>query len=120
MESVVNYFSTWREVCWWNDWKELPVMVAPLNLFKMKLGLFREWCEWIFPRAFDIERRIPYAADQYKTAYQRRALAFISERLFSFWCYCQMKRGIGMVRVPCSIKSDFKPITDKEERGMRI
>lgn len=52
MEQVVLGESTWRQIGLWNEWKTLPVMVAPMNLFRMRVRLFREYCEWLFPKAF--------------------------------------------------------------------
>lgn len=120
MENVVIQRATFRENEWWNEWKNLSYLVAPMNLFRMRLPLFREWCEWLFPIAFEIEKRIPYDHTDYQTAYQRRALAFISERLFSFWCYCKWRRGCCLKEVPHHINKDFKPWSDETERGTKL
>ena len=120
MESVVHRHLTFHEVDWWNEWKNQNYLVAPMNLFRMRLPLFREWCEWLFPIAFEIEKRIPYDHPDYQTAYQRRAMAFISERLFSFWCWANWRRGKNLVEQHVRIEKDFKPITDREERGIKL
>ena len=120
MEQVVLGESTWRQIGLWNEWKSMPVMVAPMNLFRMRVRLFREYCEWLFPKAFEIEKMIPYGSPEYQTAYQRRALAFISERMFSFWCFCKWKEGAIIKETKHFIDKEMKPITDEQERGMRL
>ena len=120
MESVVHRHLTFHEVDWWNEWKNQNYLVAPMNLFRMRLPMFREWCEWLFPIAFEIENRIPYDNPDYQTAYQRRALAFISERLFSFWCWANWRMGKCLIEQHVRIEKDFKPITDREERGTKL
>ena len=97
----ISQTCTFREWQRFNNWSRLAVMPAPMNLFAMKVGLFKEWCEWVFPKLFAIESRIPYDTEEYKTAYQKRAIAFIAERLFSFWCY-----------------NGFKPLSDAVERKL--
>ena len=78
--------------------------------------MFKEFCEWLFPKVFEIEARIPYENEEYKTAYQQRALAFIGERLFSFWTYKKALEGKILTELPNRIYDDFKPLTDAEER----
>lgn len=55
---------------------------------------------------------------EYDTAYQRRWLSFIGERMFSWWCYCQHIGGVKVASVPVKIYENFKGITDQEERMM--
>lgn len=120
MEEVMVADGTFRELEWWREWKRLNVMPAPMNLFCMKVGLFKEYCDWVFPKLFKIEKMIPYDDPNYKTAYQSRAIAFISERMFSFWVFCQTRRGRRLLQVENTIYDDFKPITDEEERRKQI
>lgn len=118
MEEVMVGDGTFRELEWWREWKRLNVMPAPMNLFCMKVGLFKDYCEWCFPKLFKIEEKIPYEDPSYKMAYQQRAIAFISERLFSFWVFCQTRRGRRLIQVGNTIYDDFKPWDDDFERKM--
>lgn len=120
MEEVVMNSATMKERDWWIEWMTLGVMPAPMNLFVLQKPLFDEYCEWVFPKVFEIERRIPYGDEEYQTAYQRRALAFIGERLFSYWCYVKTRRGVQFNTAQPKIFNDFKPITDEEERGKKL
>lgn len=120
MKNVVLAESTYKESELWNEWKGLSVLPAPMNMFSMKVKHFKEFMEWLFPLVMEIERRIPYHEDCYKTAYQKRALAFIGERMFSFWCYCQYKKGMKFKQVRAFLFDGFKPITDSEERRIKI
>ena len=120
IDAVMREDGTFREIDWFQKWQKLNVLPAPMNLFCMKVGLFRKYCEWVFPKLFKIEKMIPYDDPNYRTAYQQRAIAFISERLFSFWVYCQVHRGRKIIQVANTIYDDFKPITDQEERNKKI
>ena len=82
-ENCLSYKSTKI----FDQWKSQPVFPASMNLAAMRLGLARQWWEWIFPKLFDIDKEIPYEEDAYRTLYQRRACGFMAERLFSFWVY---------------------------------
>lgn len=91
-----------------------------MNLFCMKVGHFKAFCEWLFPMVMEIERRIPYHEERYKTAYQQRALAFIGERLFSYWCFREHTKGMKFKQLKAVIFDKFKPIPDAVERRTRI
>ena len=75
----------------------------------------------MFPRAFEIDRLIPYDNEEYRTAYQRRALSFIGERLFSFWAWSRDRRGeIRTIPTRWTLHDGLKPIADSFERCTRI
>lgn len=112
MEEVLLDNLNWRDSQAWCEWKRLRVMPAPLNLFMLKKPLFKEYCDWVFPLIFDIDKKIPYDREEYKTAYQRRAISFVGERLFSFWCYMKTTYGVLFQCSPVKIYEEFKPITD--------
>jgi len=59
------------------------------NMFVMKTEYFMEYCDWLFPILFEVEKRIDISA--YDT-YQSRIFGFLSERLFNVWlCHHQLK-----------------------------
>lgn len=53
------------------------------NLFVMRWELFEEYCEFLFPLLFELERKIELPDDPY----QKRVFAFLSERLLNFWIW---------------------------------
>lgn len=58
---------------------------APCNMFIMKRELFFEWCELIF-KVLDVLKDTIDLNDG-RDNYQKRALCFITERIFGYWCY---------------------------------
>lgn len=52
------------------------------NMFIMRTEHFYDYCSWLFPLLFEVEKRIDISGyDQY----QRRVFGFIGERLFNVW-----------------------------------
>lgn len=125
MEDVLTKDIGWRGSILWDDWRKSRQMFAPMNVWKMKGKLFKEYCEWAFPLAFEIDEKVreslksEHWKKEYDTAYQRRWLSFIGERMFSWWCYCQHIGGVKVASVPVKIYENFKPFSDAEERGMK-
>jgi hypothetical protein len=79
---------------------------APCNMFVMKKRLFFEWCNFIFPILFDLEKKINLTD---RDNYQKRALCFLTERIFNFWCYNKLMNGFLIKEVSIIEKLDFKP-----------
>lgn len=52
------------------------------NMFFTRKEICNEYCEWLFPLLFELEKRIPYQAYD---AYQARVFGFLAERLFNVW-----------------------------------
>ena len=52
------------------------------NMFVMSSEKASEYCEWLFPILFELEKRIDIT--QYDS-YQKRVFGFIAERLFNVW-----------------------------------
>lgn len=52
------------------------------NMFFTRKEICNEYCEWLFPLLFELEKRIPY---QTYDAYQARVFGFLAERLFNVW-----------------------------------
>lgn len=111
----------WRDASDFDTWKELSDFPAPINIWCMKVKHFKTYCGWLFERACAIDSKIPYDNEEYKTAYQRRALSFMGERLFSFWAWSRDMRGeIDMTPITWTLHDGLKPITDAQERRTRI
>ena len=89
------------------------VNFAPCNMFIMRKQLFFRWCEFVFPIVFDLERRIdPIGRDNY----QKRAICFLVERIFGFWCRINMLTMNAVKEVPIEEHLEFKP-KGVNERG---
>ncbi len=52
------------------------------NMFVMKSTLFTDYCEWLFPLLFALEKKID---PKERDPYQRRIFGFLAERLFNVW-----------------------------------
>ncbi|MCR5258246.1 MAG: DUF4422 domain-containing protein [Desulfovibrio sp.] len=62
------------------------------NMFAMPKSLFEEYADWLFPVLADFEERLqPW---RYPTPYERRAPAFMAERLFNVWLAQRRLRAI--------------------------
>lgn len=129
MEQVVmeSPDMNWTTSAIWNQWANSPTMFAPQDLFKMKAHLFREYMEWMLPMAKKIEERLKKEmADSnsikkdYGTAYQSRYMAFVLERLFSFWACSQFIGGVKIAGVKTEFHPEWKPITDIQERNTEV
>lgn len=113
--------SSWSEMFVWEKWKRLEMLTTPMNLFRMSVPDFRAMFEFVFPRVMAVHSRLDYGRTEFSTLYQRRQCAFVAERLFSFWCFIQQSSGTRrIVPLPTTIRPDFKPISDAQERETRI
>ena len=88
---------------------------APLNMFVMKKHYFNEWCEYMFPVAFELERLIGRNVLDSRDNYQRRAICFLVERLFGFWAY-EKRLECSFAQVPVVENLEWKP-PKVNERG---
>ena len=53
------------------------------NMFLTKKEIFDDYCSWVFPILFEVEKRIKISA----YPYQARVFGFMGERLFNIYCY---------------------------------
>lgn len=64
-------------------------------MFIMKKDLFEEWCSFIFPLLFRLKTEICDTDDfKKRDNYQKRALCFLTERLFGYWYYTKTQLGL--------------------------
>jgi hypothetical protein len=54
------------------------------NLFVAKYELFENYCQWLFPILFELEKRIDISN---RTLHQKRAVSFLADRLFGLYMY---------------------------------
>jgi hypothetical protein len=83
----------------------------------MKKDLFEEWCSFIFPLLFRLKTEI-CDTDEFKQRdnYQKRALCFLTERIFNYWYFLKKKSGIKTNEVDIVEHLEYKP-SGINERG---
>ena len=86
------------------------LMVSPCNMFIMKKELFLQWCEFIFDVLNELEQKINLNDGRYP--YQKRALCFLTERLFGFWVTYMTYQTYNS---DSKLKSKFVPIEYHKE-----
>ena len=99
---------------YFEDWKNQNSLSSPCNLFIMKKKMFEEYCNFVFPILFDLEQKINLEG---RDGYQRRALAFISERLTSLFIYSKKNQGYKSKTIGTMYFEDWKPQNSTDKRG---
>ena len=71
----------------------------------------------IFPALFELKDRI-CGTEEFRSRdnYQKRALCFLTERVFNFWCYTKKCNGLKIKEVEMIEHLGYKP-TGVNERG---
>lgn len=96
------------------EWSCQPELFAPCNMFIMKKQLFAEYCAWAFPILFTLKDVIDLSG---RDNYQKRALAFLSERLFSLFAYTKKAEGLKVREVATEFLYNEKPVDATDKRG---
>ena len=96
------------------EWSKQIQLTSPCNLFIMKKKMFEEYCNFVFPILFDLEQKINLEG---RDGYQRRALAFISERLTSLFIYSKKQQGYKSKTIGTLFFEDWKPQNSTDKRG---
>jgi hypothetical protein len=63
------------------DYFDKHTGMRPYNMFVGSRQFLDDYCNWVFPLLFEIERNLPVSP----YPYQRRAIGFLGERLFNFY-----------------------------------
>lgn len=104
-EKFHDYFPDFLELMEHNN------KYCAFNIFIMKWEDFEKYCEWLFAVVSELEPLIPF---QHYNAYQKRALAFMTERLLQIWLVKNKKRTMSRNAYYYdgnSAKKDSKPVT---------
>ena len=96
------------------DWSKQSCLTSPCNMFVMKKKIFEEYCNFVFPILFDLEQKINLES---RDGYQRRALAFISERFTSLFIYSKKNQGYRVKSLEPLYFEGWKPSTATDKRG---
>lgn len=87
------YFKDFKSYC------QQKTMIAPCNMFIMKSRLFNMYCAFMFPLLMQLINYINLSTNKY----QHRAIAFLSERLTSWWVSNKMKT-LKVKQIPIKFK----------------
>lgn len=126
MEDVITKDLNWSGTALWDEWRNKDELYAPLQMWRMKKKLFDEYCEWMFPHLDEIYAVMSKKIEtetwrkRFDNAYQKRYMAFIGERMFSWWAFSQMMGGVKVGQVGVARHDDFKPFKDEEERESAV
>lgn len=71
-----------------------PFLEANVNVFRSEI--YKKFCDWAFPILKELEKRIPEKTD----LYNRRDVAFISERLSHLFVMKMVSDGMNVVYAP--------------------
>ena len=96
------------------EWSKQNSLTSPCNMFIMKKKIFEDYCKFVFPILFDLEQKINLEG---RDGYQRRALAFISERLTSLFIYSKKNQGYRVKSIEPLYFEGWKPSTATDKRG---
>ena len=83
-------------------------------MFVMKKKIFEEYCEFIFPMLFELEKQVDLTGYD---NYQKRQLAFLSERLTSLFIYCKVEQGYKRKTVDTLFFEGWKTSEATDKRG---
>lgn len=97
------------------EWTMLYDLIAPCNTFVFKKDVFMKYLgDW---RKFikTVMNRLPAEELEKRDEYQRRALAFLSERFLSLWVFSQYVQGrMKFKSVDLEEHLDWKPVENRQ------
>lgn len=80
----------------------------------MKKKMFEEYWEFIFPILFELEKMIDISTYD---GYQKRQIAFLSERLTSLFLFAKNQQGYKRKTIGTFFFEDWKPQNSTDKRG---
>ena len=96
------------------EWSKQNCLTSSCNMFVMKKKIFEEYCNFVFPILFDLEQKINLEG---RDLYQKRCLAFLSERLTSLFIYSKKNQGYKFKTVDTLYFEGWKPTEATDKRG---
>lgn len=102
---------------YFEEWSKQSQLTSPCNLFIMKKKMFEEYCEFIFPILFELEKMIDTSTYD---GYQKRQLAFLSERLTSLFLFSKKNQGYKSKTIGTMYFEDWKPQNSTDRRGQYL
>ena len=83
-------------------------------MFVMKKKIFEEYCEFIFPILFELEKQVDLSGYD---NYQKRQLSFLAERLTSLFLYAKKQQGYKFKTVDTLFFEGWKPAEATDKKG---
>ena len=99
---------------YFEEWSKQSQLTSPCNMFVMKKKIFEEYCNFVFPILFDLEQKINLEG---RDLYQKRGLAFLSERLTSLFIYSKKNQGYRVKSLEPLYFEGWKPAEATDKRG---
>ena len=96
------------------EWSNQTKLTSPCNMFIMKKKIFEEYCQFIFPILFDLEKQVDLTGYD---NYQKRQLSFLAERLTSLFIYCKVQQGYKRKTLDTLFFEGWKPAEATDKRG---
>ena len=96
------------------EWSKQNSLTSPCNMFIMKKKIFEEYCEFIFPMLFDLEKQVDLTGYD---NYQKRQISFLAERLTSLFIYSKKNQGYRVKSIEPLYFEGWKPSTATDKRG---
>ena len=96
------------------DWSKQNSLTSPCNMFVMKKKIFEEYCEFIFPILFELEKQVDFTGYD---NYQKRQLAFLSERMTSLFLFVKKQQGYKFKTVDTLFFEGWKTSEATDKRG---
>ena len=96
------------------EWSKQTSLTSPCNMFVMKKKIFEEYCEFIFPILFELEKQVDLTGYD---NYQKRQLSFLAERLTSLFLYVKKQQGYKFKTIEPLYFEGWKPAEATDKRG---
>ena len=80
----------------------------------MKKKIFEDYCNFVFPILFELYNMIDTSTYD---GYQKRQLAFLSERMTSLFLFVKKQQGYKFKTVDTLFFSEWKPSEATDKRG---
>ena len=102
---------------YFEDWNNQNSLSSPCNLFIMKKKMFEEYCNFVFPMLFALEKIIDTSTYD---GYQKRQCAFLAERLTSLFLFAKKQQGYKSKTIGTFFFEDWKPQNSTDKRGQYL
>ena len=96
------------------DWSKQNSLTSSCNMFVMRKKIFEEYCEFIFPILFELDKQVDLTGYD---NYQKRQISFLAERLTSLFLYVKRQQGYRVKSLEPLYFEGWKPSTATDKRG---
>ena len=96
------------------EWSKQNSLTSPCNMFIMKKKIFEDYCKFIFPMLFELEKQVDLTGYD---NYQKRQISFLAERLTSLFIYSKKNQGYRVKSIEPLYFEGWKPSEATDKRG---